>query len=301
MNIAITGGTGFLGGHLSRRLIQLGHFPTVIARGVSPKGEAIRRMANVNFLPMQLSDDRRLFQAFMNCDAIAHLAGINHEDAPGDYRKLHVDATVHVIHAARKANIRKILMVSYLKARPRCFSAYHESKWEAEELLRNSGLDFTILKPGMIYGSGDQMLTSVASALDVLPVFAPVGLLQPKLRPVFVSDMLDVMVAALISGRLSFETAAVLGPESITLGEIVKRVARAKGKTAVITPLPSLFHYLLAAMLGRISRNPLITAAQVRMLSEGMDRPLKNCPDLPDDLKPKTILSEELIKEALSL
>ncbi|MBZ0185073.1 MAG: NAD(P)H-binding protein, partial [Candidatus Obscuribacterales bacterium] len=210
MNIAITGGTGFLGGHFIRYLVNRNHFPTVIARGVSRRAETIRRIPNINFMPIPLNDDSKLFQAFKNCEAVAHLAGINRESERGDFKEVHVESTLRVIHAARKAGIKKILYVSYLKARPGCFSKYHESKWEAEELIRKSGLNYTILKPGMIFGPDDHMITKIARVLDNYPFFAPLGIIEPKIRPVAVEDMLKIMAASLLENRLSGKTVAVL-------------------------------------------------------------------------------------------
>lgn len=299
MNIAITGGTGFLGGHLTRALIARGHYPTVIARGVNPQGDVLKKQGNINYQPMPMNDERKLFHAFNSCDAVAHLSGINREQEKGDFRRVHVEDTVRVIHAARKAGVKKILYVSFLKARPKCFSEYHETKWEAEELVRNSGLDFTVLKPGMIWGTGDHMITHITKALKILPIFAPVGVLQPKISPVAIQDMLDVMLASLLQNRLGGKTCAVLGPEVMTLGDAVWRVARAQGKLVAVIPLPALFHFTMASVLERMSPKPLVSVAQVRMLSEGMDKPWKDSEMLPEDLQPKTFFTADEIKAAL--
>ncbi len=299
MNIAITGGTGFLGGHLVRALVARGHYPTVIARGVNPKGEILRKTGNMNYLPMPMSDERKLFHAFNSCDAVAHLSGINREQEKGDFRRVHVEDTVRVVHAARKAGVKKILYVSFLKARPKCFSEYHQTKWEAEELVRTSGMDFTVLKPGMIFGPGDHMITHIDRALKLLPIFAPVGLLQPKISPVAIQDMLEIMLASLLQNRLGGKTYAVIGPEVITLGDAVWRVARAQGKLVLITPMPTLFHLTMASVMEKMSSQPLVSVAQVRMLSEGMDKPWKDSDTLPEDLQPKTFFTADEIRAAL--
>ncbi len=301
MRITITGGTGFLGEHLAYKLISLGHFPTVVARGVNPSGESMRKFPNINFMPMLLTDERKLFQAFNNCDGVAHLVGINREAEKGDFQKVHVEGTMRVVQAARKAGISRLIFVSYLRARPRSFSKYLQTKWEAEEIVRSSGLDYTILKPGMIFGPGDHMISHIASALDTFPFFAPVGLLPRKIRPVSIDDFVDVMLACFLGHRLIGQTVAVLGPEEMSLGEAVRRVARVKKKLAVILPLPSICHYTLASVLERISADPLVSVAQVRMLSENMSKPLKGCEVLPDDLQPQRRLTEETIKAALGI
>src|SRR5262245_14663267 len=142
MKIAITGSSGFVGGHLLRRLAGEGHETVAISR---------RSGFDVSRTPS-------LADALSGCDAVAHCAGINREIGAQTYRAVHVDGTRAVIDAARKAGVPKIVLMSFLRARPHCGSPYHESKWEAEELVRASGLDYTIVKAGMTYGLGDHML-----------------------------------------------------------------------------------------------------------------------------------------------
>jgi uncharacterized protein YbjT (DUF2867 family) len=60
----------------------------------------------------------------------------------------------NLVEAARRVGVKKIVMMSFLRARPNCGSPYHESKWAAEEIVRTSGLDYTIIKAGMVYGAG---------------------------------------------------------------------------------------------------------------------------------------------------
>lgn len=300
MRIVITGGSGFLGGNFARELTLRGDFPTIVARGVNPRGEILRKLPNINFMPMAITDDKRLFQAFNGCDGIAHLMGINREKEPNEFHKVHVDSTMRVIQMARKAGIKRILYVSYLKARKNPFSRYHQTKWEAEELIRSSGLDYTILKPGMIYGKGDHMISHISRALDMLPIFSPpINLFSNKIRPVAVDDMNELMIRCFADDQLINQTVAVMGPEEITLGDAVSRVAKVKKKLALILPLPSVFHYTMASLMERISVDPLVTTAQISMLSDNMATPLKGCDLPPPDLQPQTFLTDEQIRAAL--
>ncbi len=301
MLVAITGGTGFLGGQFARYLVANGHFAKLLARGVNHKDEAIRKLPNMSFTPILFTDDRKLGMALTSCDAVAHLVGINRETSKGDYHRVHVESTVKIIHAARKASVKKLILVTYLKARPRCLSAYLESKWEAEEIVRNSDLDYTILKPPMIFGPGDHMVSHIARSLETVPIFAPVGILQKKIRPVAVKDMCDIMMTALKTDRLSRQTYAVLGPEELTLGDCVKRVAKVMRKPVLVAPAPSICHYMMATVLEKASNDPLISLAQVRMLAEDMSKPLKSSATLPEDLQPKIPFNEEQIKNALGM
>jgi len=107
--------------------------------------------------------------------------------------------------------------MSFLRARPDCGSAYHESKWAAEEIVRESGLDYTIIKAGVVYGRGDHLLDHLSHAFHTFPIFALVGLKEQTVRPLAVEDLVHVMRGALIDRRLKRQTIALLGPEEIYL------------------------------------------------------------------------------------
>src|SRR5439155_9766847 len=124
MRTAITGGTGFVGGGLAARLRSEGHEVVVVGRRAG----------------IDVADAAALTQAFQGCEAIVHCAGINREIGRQTYERVHVEGTSAVVEAAQAAGVRRIVMMSFLRARPDGPSEYHRSKWAAEELVRHSGL-----------------------------------------------------------------------------------------------------------------------------------------------------------------
>jgi NADH dehydrogenase len=210
-----------------------------------------------------------------------------------------VDGTRHVVNAARRAGVKKVLLLSFLRARPGCGSAYHESKWAAEEIVRQSDLDYTVIKAGVIYGRGDHMLDHLSHAFHTFPVFALVGWKDKPVRPTAVEDMVRIIQASLADGRLSRRTVAVTGPEEMLLEEAVKRVARVVGKRPWFIRAPVWFHCALGWFLERIMTIPLVSMAQVRILSEGIVEPLPSCDSLPVDLLPAIQFTEEQIRKGL--
>ncbi|HEV7797412.1 MAG TPA: NAD(P)H-binding protein, partial [Pyrinomonadaceae bacterium] len=222
MKIAITGGTGFIGRHLAERLAAEGAEVVLLAR--NDREELSGR--GITFVASDLSDLAVLREAFAGCEAVAHCAGINREIDEQTYERVHVEGTRNVIEAAREAGVKKIALMSFLRARPNCGSAYHESKWAAEELLRASGLDYTIFRASMVYGRGDHMLDHLSHALHTFPIFAMVGLKEKGIRPLAIDDLVDVLRAALVEGRLTRQTVAITGAEELYLSEAVRRVAR---------------------------------------------------------------------------
>lgn len=299
MNIAITGGTGFVGSHLAKSLTDKGHNVVLIARGFDKRNEAVLHIERTQYKTIGTSDEEKLVDAFKGCDVVAHCAGINRELSPGDYDHIHIQGTQNVVNAAKKAGVKKIVMVSFYRARPNCGSLYHESKYAAEEIVRNFGLDYTILKAGMIYGRGDHMLDHLSHVFHTLPLFALVGFRQRHAAPLAIEDVVRIMEAALVEGRLSGQTLPILGPERMTLEEAVRRVARAIGKVPVIFPMPVFFHYGLARVLEATMTIPLVSLAQVRILTEGFDEPYGCCQSLPEDLQPATRFTEDQIRKGL--
>jgi NADH dehydrogenase len=195
--------------------------------------------------------------------------------------------------------VEKIILISFLRARPNCGSGYHESKWEAEEIVRGSGLDYTVLKCGVIYGRGDHMLDHLSHGFHTFPFFAFVGFHDKSIRPNAIEDVARIIKAAAVEGALSRRTVAVLGPEELTLRQAVRRVASVVGKHPLMFPMPVWFHYILGWFVERIMTVPLVSTAQVQMLSEGLAEPAPACDPVPGDLAPRIPFSDEQIRKGL--
>ena len=214
-----------------------------------------------------------LTQLFTGCKAVAHCAGINREVGAQTYARVQVEGTKNVVEAARRVGVEKIVLLSFLRARPDCGWPYHESKWEAEEIVRNSGLDYTVLKAGVIFGRGDQMLDQLTHASHTFPVFATSGLKEKSIRPLAIEDLVHVIRAALIDRRMKRQTVAVLGPEEIYLSEAARRVAEVVGKQSLRFPL--------------------------RILTESMVEPGSPVVPLPYDLVPTRRFTVEQIRDGV--
>jgi uncharacterized protein YbjT (DUF2867 family) len=298
MRIAITGGNGFIGKHLAERLASEGHDLILLGRGVHPT-EANADQNGKRFVASDLSAANVLEEAFAGCDAVAHCAGINRELGAQTYRKVHIEATKNVVAAARKAGVKTIVLMSFLRARPACGSPYHESKWEAEEIVRNSGLDYTIIRSGMVYGRGDHMLDHLSHALHTFPIFAMVGFKEKAIRPLAVEDLVTVLRSALLQRRLSRKTVAITGAEELYLSEAVRRVAQVVGKQTRMVRAPVWAHYAMARFWEWTMKTPLVARAQVRILSEGVTEPALPCDPLPYDLLPTRKFTGEQIRKGL--
>ena len=266
MKIGITGGTGFVGRRVAARLEAGGHEVVVVSRrtGISIADD---RAAE--------GDSTGLATAFRDCDAVIHCAGINREIGEQTYQAVHVEGTQAVIDAARSAGVKRVVMLSFLRARPDGPTDYHRSKWIAEEAVRSSGMTWTVLKAGVIHGRGDHMLDHLSHAFHTFPVFGLVGMRDQPVRPVAVDDVARLLEAAALGDpRLADRTIAVLGPEQLTLDQAVRRVARVSGRRPMFVRLPIWAHLVIARLAELVMRVPLVSLAQVRILAEGVVEPL---------------------------
>ena len=299
MKIAITGGTGFIGRHLAYDLVARGHEVVLIARGLYTRAEQMRSNDNPTFVRADVTDTAALIQAFGGCMAVVQCAGSSTEDGLQTFQQVHVEGAQSAVTAAQQAGVKKFVLVSYLHARPDKRSSYHRTKWEGEEIVRRSGLNYTILKAGLIYGPGDHLLNNLGHLLRRLPVFATVGLRERTVRLVAVEDLVSVIRAALTDDRLTNQTMAVIGPEEFPFSSAARRIAKTMGKPfLLVLPFPVFAQRLLAWVSARMPK-PLVSASQVQMLADGISKPLPDSQTLPKDLAPSTRFTEEQIRQGL--
>ncbi len=230
--VLVTGGTGFLGRHVCRALIARGYLPRLLVR-VGSEGRIpgdIRRAGRVT--PGDVTNREFVEMAAQSTEAIVHLAGIIRE-LPADgvtFEKVHVESTRHVVHAAKRWGIPRLVHVSALGAAPGGPGNYFDSKGRAEVIVRSSDLAWTIFRPSGIFGPGDRFLSELGRGVRAAPVFPVPGDGKFLVQPVFVGDVVKGIADCL--SRPDTETRAfdVVGPERFTYEELVDRIAAAAGR-----------------------------------------------------------------------
>jgi NADH dehydrogenase len=297
MKIAITGGTGFIGRHLAKDLIARGHEVIVISRGKYTRNT--QPIEGATFVSADVNDTAKLSEAFRGCDAVAHCAGTSTETAEQTYKRLHVDGARSAVTAAENAGVKKFVLVSYLSVRPNVKSEYHTTKWQGEEIVRASKLNYTILKAGLVYGQGDHLLNNLSNLFKRIPIFATVGMKEKNVRLLAVEDLVDVLRAALDENRFARQSVAVMGPEEFPFSHAARRIAKALGKSIIVLPFPVLFQRILAWFSEGFMPKPLVTKSQVQMLADGISQPTPEAISLPEDMQPKIQFTEEQIKKGL--
>lgn len=149
LRIAVTGGTGFVGSRLLAALAEAGHEVRALTR--RPLADA----AGLTWVPGSLEDQAALARLAEGAEALIHVAGVLRADAAG-FEAGNVRGTAGVIEAARAQGVRRFVHVSSLAAREPQLSQYGASKARSEALVRESGLEFAIVRPPAVYGPGDR-------------------------------------------------------------------------------------------------------------------------------------------------
>jgi len=265
MKIFVSGGTGFVGGHLCRELLGRGHTLRLLVHSRG-KGE----LAGVEHFPGDVTDGKSCLEGAKGCDAVINLVGIIRE-FPGSgvtFARLHVEATRNMVEAARQSGIGRYLQMSALGSRPVAVSGYHRSKYAAEELVRASGLDYTIFRPSVIFGRGDAFVTMLAGYIGSLYFVPVIGDGTYRLQPIAAQDVASCCALALEKPETAGKTYELCGKDRLTYLELVDAIGRALGKPSVLKVKNPLFLMkLVTPLLEGFPFFPL-TSDQITMLLE---------------------------------
>ncbi len=290
-DVAVVGGTGFLGRHVCAALQESGRGVRLLSRRRGCDARTIR------------AEDLR------GCDAVVNLAGIKREQAGQTFQAVHVDLVARLIDAMKGAGIRRLVHISVVVARPDAALPYHDTKHKGEELVRGSGLDWTILRPGVIYGVGDDLLSHLSLMLRTAPVFPIVNDGRAPMMPVHAGDVAKAVAAALERTESVGKTIDVVGPDRLELRDVVRRTAEAMGLPVRIWPTPVGLMKLPVSIMEATMTQPLSTRAQLAMLVEGLagdPEParrilgLEAAPFTPERLRPLLAASGLLPKKEIS-
>lgn len=268
MRVMVTGATGFVGNEVVKELLSRGHEVHALVRPGSEK--KLQARDRVALFPGDCLHPETLAPAAQGCDAVIHLVGIIRE-FPGrgiTFERVHVQATQNVVEAAKAAGARRYLHMSALGARPEPADPYHVTNFRADQYVMASGLTYTIFRPSIIYGPGDQSLNLFARQIKRLKFFPIIGDGNYQLQPVPVTTVAQAFALALELSSTENQVYEVGGPEPLTFNEIIDTLARVLGRRIKKIHQPVWCMRLAARMCGRFRWFPL-TPGQLRMLLEG--------------------------------
>ncbi len=243
--ILVTGAAGFVGSHVVPALVDAGHGVVALVHDGEDEALVRRRLApgQRGSVETRIGDITRpatLTPAMAGVDAVVHLAAIPRDfDGGQSLRLVNTEGTRFVVRAAREAGVRRFVHQGALGVVDDPDLHYASSKAKGMAIVSESGLDWTILSPSLLFGPRDGFFNLIAGLVRISPGAVPItGTGASRFQPLAIGDLADVVVAVLGDDSTIGREYPLGGPRYWTYREIVEEVLRAMGKRRVLVPMP---------------------------------------------------------------
>ena len=273
MNVLVTGAGGFVGRAVVAELAAAGHSVQALARPRrdGPAPAPAPGIARLHYA--DIGDAAALAQACAGVGTVVHLVGIISEVGRNTFERIHIEGTRQILAAARAAGVGRFVHMSALGARPDAPARYHRSKWAAEELVRQSGLAWTIFRPSIIYGPGDQFVNLFARLSRWSPILPVMGSGRALLQPIPVGDVARCFARAVTEPRALGQSFDLAGPAALSFVAILRTILAVTHRRRLLLhiplPLARLQARVLEFLFDRVlHRPPPLNRDQLLMLQE---------------------------------
>jgi uncharacterized protein YbjT (DUF2867 family) len=277
MKILVTGGSGVIGAGVIPELLKRNHEVRLLSRHAE---EDAGRWKGVEPFEGDVADSESLRGSGATCDAVMHIAGIATESGPeATFENVNVGGTRNVIEEMNRSGVRRLVYVSSLGA-DRGSSDYQRSKHDAEKLVQSSDLDWTIVRPGGVYGPGDEVISNVMKMVRVLPAVPVIDSGDQPFQPIWYADLGAALATVVERGDLTNETLELAGPDVTSLNDLIERLREITGRKPVTVrvpmPLASLVTKLASLAIEMpIDETKLTMLQEKNVLSDPDTRPLE--------------------------
>jgi uncharacterized protein YbjT (DUF2867 family) len=262
--ILVLGGTGLVGRDVCEKAGQLQCRVTVPTRRLE-SAKKIQSLPWVDPIEADIHDEAALTRLVRGHDAVVNLVAILHGNQAA-FSKVHVELVQKLVRACNAAGVHRVVHVSALGAAADAKSMYQRSKAQGEAVLAASKLDVTILRPSLIFGSGDQSINLFARLQARLP-FIPLGGADARFQPVWVEDVAQAIVT-LLRDRKEVGVAGdqgeapvyeACGPDVYTLKQLVQEAGRLSGNQRTVFSLPGPLARLQAGVMELAPGPPMLS------------------------------------------
>ncbi len=257
MKVLITGGTGFVGSHIVEEL-EKEHYLFLTVRNpykISPS-------QRVKIIPFSEEIDEIVLQT--KPDTIVNCLGILNEKGNSTFKKVHVEYVERLIEGAKKVKVKKIIHMSALGADINSKSRYAKTKAEGEQIIKNSGIDYIILRPSIILGKGQKLFEDLKKFSKLTPIIlAPQG----KVQPVHIIDVVDTVRKSIENENLKNMVIELCGNRIVSYKELFEFALSYIGKKRIVIQIPSLFFWFMLPVF-RLFPEPPVTEDQLHLLEK---------------------------------
>ena len=265
--VLVTGAAGFVGTHVCRQLTRRGSRVRGLVRSPAKAAERLAQMP-VDLHVGDVRDDMVLRRAMQGCDVVVHLAAIAIERRGQTYEDVNAGGTQRVIDAMQAAGVRRLVHMSQNFAASTSPHRFLRSKGIAEDAVRASSTDWTVLRPSVIFGREDEFVNVLARLVRLSPLIYPLpGGGTARFQPVAVDDVARVVAATLEQESTVRRAYALGGPAQLTLRQMVERVLVAMEARRLLVPVPTAVLRPIIALAQRLLPNPPVTTELLDLLA----------------------------------
>ena len=267
-NCLIFGASGQIGRHLIRKLTKNNYKVTAVTRNLHQKGYVLKTQANAGYIDiveLNIFDENKLKDLISEADVCINLIGILYEKNKGNtFENIHTIFPSLISKICKECNVQQFIQLSALGIDDATDSNYAKSKLEGEKSIKENFKHATILRPSVVYSVDDKFTTNFMTLLNRLFIFPLYYNGDTKFVPIHCSDLTEI-IYQVISKNIISSTIECIGPETISLKDILKRLLKITEKNRILVPLP-LFLAKLSAIFFQLLPNPLLTLDQLRLL-----------------------------------
>lgn len=262
-SICVLGGSGFVGTELASTLARDGWQITVPTRNPAAARHLLP-IPSLRLVAADVHDPQQLLALCEGQQAVVNLVGILNESGRSGrgFERAHTELTRKLLDACHRQRVRRLLQVSALRADAEGPSHYLKSKGRAERIIREESgpaLRYTIFRPSVIFGTGDDFINRFAGLLQLLPFALPLARPNARFAPVWVGDVVEAMRRALADDSSAGETYELCGPEILTLRDIVCLVRDQLRLRRAVIGLPDFLARFQAAVCDFVPGKPFST------------------------------------------
>jgi uncharacterized protein YbjT (DUF2867 family) len=265
--VLVTGASGLVGIHTCRELSKKGWQVRALVRDPAKAAMALGQLP-VEFRVGDVRDASTLRSSLSGCGAVIHLAAIAIEKKGESYRESNTAATERLISAARAETVQRVIFMSQNGADSRSPYPFLRSKGVAQDSIKTSGLNWTILRPSVIFGPEDQFVNVLGRLIKLTPkVFPLPGGGSARFQPIAVDDVARVIRMSLEKKDTVHQSYDLGGAIPLTLLQMTERILTAMGTHRKIVPVPVKALRPLIALAQRLLPNPPVTSSLLDLLS----------------------------------
>lgn len=268
--ILVTGGTGFVGSAVVRRLRERDEEVRCLARNPTrPEAQRLRQRGS-EVVQGDMTDSASLRRGVEGCEAVIHIAAIR-QGRPEQFRRIMSEGTRDLVAAAQEAGVRRFVQMSALGVNEETKDEipYYRAKWEQEQTVQSSGLEWVIFRPSFIFGSGGGILPTFARITRLAPVTPVVGDGTQRIQPIWIDDLAEIFADALRNPAAANRLFELGGPDAVDWNELWERLKRAQGIRRPSVNMPMGFMRLNARLTERLPGEIPLTRDLLRMMELG--------------------------------